>query len=100
MLFEIKNLKFSYSGQEGVALELDNFSVNEGDRIFLRGRSGSGKSTLLNLLAGVLSPPKASVFYRGEDFADLSPAARDQIRASQMGIIFQQFNLIPYLSAE
>lgn len=100
MLFEIKNLKFRYAGQNAVALELDSFTINEGDRIFLRGRSGSGKSTFLNLLAGVLSPPKNSIFYRGEDFASFSPGARDRIRASEMGIIFQQFNLLPYLSAE
>lgn len=100
MLFTIKDLKFKYFGQETPALELSDFSVSEGERIFLRGRSGSGKSTLLNILAGVLTAPKDSVFYRSQDFSSISPAKRDQLRASEMGIIFQQFNLLPYLSAE
>jgi putative ABC transport system ATP-binding protein len=100
MLFVIKDLKFKYAGQETTALELNDFSVSEGERVFLRGRSGSGKSTLLNILAGVLTAPKDSVFYRSQDFSSISPAKRDQLRASEMGIIFQQFNLLPYLSAE
>lgn len=99
MLFEIKNLSFQYPGQNEVALVLDSFSIAEGERIFIRGRSGSGKSTLLNLLSGVLTSPRGSIFYRNEDFSLLTPSRRDQIRANEMGIVFQQFNLLPFLNA-
>ncbi len=100
MLFEIKKLKFKYPSQDSFALELDSFSVSQGERVFVRGRSGSGKSTLLNLLAGVLNAPLGSIFYKGVDFNTYSPNQRDQLRAQEMGVVFQQFNLLPFLTAE
>jgi len=100
MLFEIKNLTFKYPLQNTVALEMDNFSIKQGERVFVRGRSGSGKSTLLNILAGVLTAPSNSIFYKGVDFNSYSPAERDHLRARDMGVVFQQFNLLPFLTAE
>jgi putative ABC transport system ATP-binding protein len=99
MLLEIKNLSFKYSAASVPALVLPEFTLSPSERVFIRGRSGSGKSTLLNILSGVLEAPKASVFYKGQDFSLLSPHDRDRIRAAEMGIIFQQFNLLPFLSA-
>lgn len=100
MLFEIKDLKFKYPSQNSFTLELESFSVSEGERVFVRGRSGSGKSTLLNLLAGVLTAPLGSLFYKDVDFSTYSSAKRDQLRAREMGVVFQQFNLLPFLNAE
>jgi putative ABC transport system ATP-binding protein len=99
MLFEIKKLHFSYPGQRDCALELDSFSLKEGERVFVRGRSGTGKSTLLNLLSGVLVAPLGTLFYKGGDFSLMSATQRDSIRALEMGVIFQQFNLLPFLTA-
>ncbi len=74
------------------------FNANAGDRIFLYGPSGSGKSTLLGLLGGVLSAQSGSINILGNDFTRLSQTQKDRVRADHIGFIFQQFNLIPYLS--
>jgi putative ABC transport system ATP-binding protein len=66
--------------------------------VFLHGPSGCGKSTLLSLLAGVLVAGPGQVRLAGQDWAALSPARRDALRARDLGVIFQQFNLLPYLS--
>jgi putative ABC transport system ATP-binding protein len=65
--------------------------------MFLRGASGSGKSTLLGLLAGVLVPGGGSLAVLGHEMARLSGPARDRLRADPLGVIFQQFNLLPWL---
>ena len=64
----------------------------------LRGPSGSGKSTLLSLLAGVLKAQSGSVRVLGHELGALTDSARDSFRADHIGVIFQMFNLIPYLS--
>ena len=69
-----------------------------GRTLFLHGPSGGGKSTLLGLLAGVLLPRSGSVSLLGQRWSDLSGARRDAFRADHVGYIFQQFNLLPYLS--
>lgn len=66
--------------------------------MFLHGPSGGGKSTLLGLLSGVLLPRTGSVSLLGTRWSDLSGARRDAFRADHLGYIFQQFNLLPYLS--
>lgn len=63
------------------------------------GASGSGKSTLLNLVSGVLTAEHGSAKIDGADIQGLSSKMRDRLRAEKIGYIFQQFNLIPYLSA-
>ena len=76
------------------------FEVREKERIFLFGESGSGKSTLLGLIAGTLVPNNAGrIEILGTAFSGLSASGRDAFRAEHMGVIFQMFNLIPYLSA-
>lgn len=64
----------------------------------MRGPSGSGKSTLLGLIAGVLTPDEGEVRVLGETLSGMSGARRDAIRAAHIGVIFQLFNLLPYLS--
>jgi len=73
-------------------------SVGQGDKIFIQGVSGSGKTTLLSLLAGVLKPDGGRITLLGQDITQMNSAARDRFRADHIGFIFQQFNLIPYLS--
>ncbi|MBX3636186.1 MAG: ATP-binding cassette domain-containing protein [Rubrivivax sp.] len=72
--------------------------IAPGRRLFLHGESGCGKSTLLALLAGVLVAQRGTVSLLGQDWAALAPSARDARRADHVGVIFQQFNLLPYLS--
>ncbi len=79
-------------------LDVDHFSVATGERVFLAGPSGSGKSTLLGLVAGVLAPDAGHVEVLGTDLAGLRGADRDAFRGARIGVIFQMFNLLPYLS--
>ncbi len=79
-------------------MTLPEWTVEKGDRIFLHGPSGSGKTTLLNMLAGVLNADSGDINLLGEDFSSLSSGKRDGFRARHIGVVFQQFNLVPHLS--
>jgi putative ABC transport system ATP-binding protein len=91
-------VRFSWPGRQGFALEVQRFEVGRGESLLLTGPSGSGKSTLLSLLCGVVSPDEGSISVLGTDIARLSAVQRDHFRAEHFGIIFQMFNLLPYLS--
>ena len=101
LAIDIKNLKFDYgnSGNSPI-IQIDQWQVPMGQRIFLHGRSGSGKSTLLNLLCGTLTPQHGDIRLIGSPFSGLSSRKRDKFRAKHIGVVFQQFNLIPYLSVQ
>lgn len=93
---QIQNLKFSYGTTE--ILNIPQFSIGEGEIVFLNGPSGSGKSTLLELIAGVLQSQSGSLNVCGQNLSEMSSAELDHFRAQNVGYIFQSFNLIPYLS--
>ncbi len=92
----IADLRFDWGTSP--CLDIAAFELAAGEQVFLYGPSGSGKSTLLNVLAGVLLPRTGELRILGESLPALSGAARDRFRADHIGLIFQQFNLIPYLS--
>ncbi|MBY6017203.1 ABC transporter ATP-binding protein [Ferrimonas balearica] len=94
---EIHNLHYRWPGS-GRQLRLPKLTLEAGERAMLRGVSGSGKSTLLNLIAGVLRPDDGTLQLTGVELTQLSAGKRDRLRAESMGIVFQQFNLLPYLS--
>ena len=94
---EIRDLRFAWPGGP-VLLDIPEFGLGASERLFLKGPSGSGKSTLLGLIAGVLKPQDGTVRVLGEDMAGLSGPRRDALRADRIGVIFQMFNLVPYLS--
>lgn len=96
-IVEIDALRFAYDSGAPL-LDVAAFRLDAGERLFLRGPSGSGKSTLLGLIAGVLAPDAGRVSVLGNDMATLSGAGRDRVRADHLGVIFQMFNLVPYLS--
>ncbi len=95
---QVQDLTYSWPGDSRPCLQIDDFRIATGERVFLFGPSGSGKTTLLNLLAGLLQPSRGSIHIDGTPLDTLGANARDRFRASHMGIIFQQFNLVPYLS--
>jgi len=95
-LLEVHRLRYAWPGQ-APCLDHVDLGVAAGEPVFLHGPSGSGKSTLLNLLAGVLLPQAGGVSALDTPLATLSAAARDRFRVDHMGLVFQQFNLIPYL---
>ncbi len=94
---DVRDLGFSWHPQQET-LTFPDITVKRGEHLFLHGPSGSGKSTLLSLLAGMLRPASGSVRVLGTDIHRLGASARDQFRADHMGVIFQQFNLVPYLN--
>lgn len=96
-IVRITDLRFSWPGQPPL-LDVSTFQLNAGERLFLRGPSGSGKSTLLGLIAGVLEANQGEISVLGRDMTNLSGSQRDQVRADHLGVIFQLFNLVPYLS--
>ena len=70
--------------------------MREGEKILLLGESGSGKSTLLSLICATLLADRGTVVIGGTEIKTLSGWARDRFRAEQIGVIFQQFNLLPF----
>lgn len=96
----IKDLFFTWSKHSEFALRIPNWQVETGKKVFLYGRSGEGKSTLLNLISGIESRYTGNIQVLGQDMAKLSQRKKDSFRANNIGIIFQQFNLLPYLSAQ
>jgi putative ABC transport system ATP-binding protein len=97
-VLSLANLIFRWPGQAEACLDIAEFQVAANEQVFIHGESGSGKSTLLNLIAGVLLPQRGKIEALGQPMSTLSAAARDRFRVDHIGLIFQQFNLIPYLS--
>lgn len=100
LVVSIQKLSFHYTEAHTPILDIPQWSVASGERVFLHGPSGTGKSTLLNLLAGIALPNSGTIDILGKCMGDLSSRQRDKWRARHIGVVFQQFNLIPYLSAE
>ena len=97
-IIDISNLYFAWRSNAAPVLAIDSLQIEYGERVFIEGPSGSGKSTLLNLLAGIVTPQQGKLKVLNLHLGEMSGAARDRFRADHMGIIFQMFNLIPYLS--
>ncbi|MDR2819509.1 MAG: ABC transporter ATP-binding protein [Desulfovibrio sp.] len=95
---ELRDLAFSWPGQAAPVLHIPLFRLEAGEQVFLSGPSGSGKSTLLGLIGGILQPSGGAARVLGTEISRLSGQARDRFRGDHTGFIFQQFNLVPYLS--
>ncbi|KQQ64415.1 methionine ABC transporter ATP-binding protein [Pseudomonas sp. Leaf127] len=96
-LIELSDLSFNWPGQPPL-LEIPAFRLEAGETLFLKGPSGSGKTTLLGLLGGVQTAGSGSIRLLGQELKGLSASARDRFRVDHTGYIFQQFNLLPFLS--
>ncbi|MEY8233676.1 ABC transporter ATP-binding protein [Oscillospiraceae bacterium 50-16] len=101
MLIKAKKLSKVYGSGENqvVALDKVDLTVAPGDFISIIGPSGSGKSTLLHLLSGLDHPTSGSLTYDGQEIYTLPDKELSAFRRRQMGFIFQQFNLLPVLTA-
>ena len=101
MLIKAKGLSKIYGSGENqvVALDKADLTIAPGDFISIIGPSGSGKSTLLHLLSGLDHPTSGSLTYDGQEIYTLSDKELSAFRRRQMGFIFQQFNLLPVLTA-
>lgn len=96
-VLRVENLRFGY-GRGADLLDVPALTLDANESLFLFGPSGSGKSTLLNLLAGTLRPRAGRIGLGEHELTTGSTARRDRLRADHVGFIFQQFNLLPFLS--
>ncbi|CAH0649697.1 ABC transporter ATP-binding protein [Pseudomonas juntendi] len=96
-LIDVQDLVFAWPGQAPL-LDIPAFRLQAGEALFLKGPSGSGKTTLLGLLGGVNRADQGRIRLLGQDLAALGQGARDRFRVDHTGYIFQQFNLLPFLS--
>jgi len=98
-MITLSDVKFSYgTGDETPVLNIPSWKVLLGETVFIYGPSGSGKSTFLNLLSGMLKITEGELNVFGESLHLLSGKQRDKFRASLVGQVCQDFNLIPYLN--
>jgi putative ABC transport system ATP-binding protein len=99
-MLEINNISKKYKKGSTVFTALDNvsFRVEKGEFISVVGASGSGKSTLLHTIGGLNQPDSGQVLFHGRDIYSMNPQEANLYRKSNVGFVFQQFHLMPYLS--
>lgn len=100
MMLRVAHLKKNYgTGEEATSVLKDvSFDLESGATMALEGESGSGKSTVLHLIAGLDKPTDGSIVLNGTQIAGLSDAESAALRREEVGVVFQQFNLIPSLT--
>ena len=95
---EINNLFFKWDNKKEFNFKIKKLVIESRKKIIILGKSGSGKSTLLNLISGILSPTSGSLVVKNVEINKLSQQKKDQFRANNIGVIFQQFNILDYIS--
>lgn len=101
-MIQATNLNKAYRLNSEVVpiLSIPSFHIKKGERVAIIGPSGSGKSTILHLIGGVLTADSGTLIVNGQDLTKMSERVRDQFRSKHIGYIFQDFHLIPSLTAE
>lgn len=94
----LHDVHFAWQSKGGFKLACPDFTQNKAETVLLLGESGSGKSTLLSLICGIVAPTRGQVCVSGTDVGAMRAGQRDRFRAEEIGVIFQQFNLLPYAS--
>ena len=95
-IIKIDSIRFYWSKKSNFKIFVPNLEIKKGEKVLLLGESGSGKTTLLSLMCGFLNPLSGNISINGNTINQLSSKTRDEYRADNIGIIFQQFNLLPY----
>lgn len=100
-LYKLKNINLNYllNGNNIKILKNINFEIKKNERVAIIGESGSGKTSLLMLMSGLESPTNGSIVFDNEDLSEISEKRRTEIRKKKIGLIFQQFFLIPNYTA-
>lgn len=100
-MLEIQGINKSFGTKDNKTNVLSNvnFTVDKGEFVVIHGESGSGKSTLLNIMAGFEKPDKGEVLINGTDITKLNESKKAVFRRKHIGFVFQQYHLIPELSA-
>ena len=97
-LLEISGLKKAFITPDGArhtVIDVPEFALAERAQVALSGESGLGKTTFLHLIAGILKPDSGTIRLAGQEVSSLGESARDRLRATTLGYIFQTFNLLP-----
>ncbi|MDA8585261.1 ABC transporter ATP-binding protein [Rhodobacteraceae bacterium] len=97
-ILHLKDVRYRWPGRASFGLNVPDLSLAKSETVLLLGESGSGKSTLLSLICGTIIAETGRISVAGTDIASLSAGTRDRFRAEQIGLIFQQFNLLPFAS--
>ena len=95
-ILHLEDVRYRWSGRASFELTIPKLHLKRSETVLLLGESGSGKSTLLSLICGTIIAASGRVFVAGTDIAGLSAGRRDTFRAEQIGLVFQQFNLLPF----
>ncbi len=96
-MIEINDLTFEYPGSD-FRFNLNSLNIKSGKKVALIGPSGYGKTTLLNLLSGILEPIKGTIHLNGTEVTKLADSQRRNFRITNIGFVFQNFELIEYLN--
>lgn len=99
-ILQLKDVRYRWPGRASFGLHVPDLTLARSETVLLLGESGSGKSTLLSLICGTIIAGVGRVCVAGTDIAALSAGRRDRFRAEQIGLIFQQFNLLPFASVQ
>lgn len=98
-MIAVHDARFRYAdGASAVELRIDHFEVTSGEHVAVTGASGSGKTTLLHLIAGLHVPVSGSVEVLGAQLGGMPEAARRNLRRESIGMVFQEFELLAYLT--
>mgnify|MGYP001357388820 FL=1 len=95
-IIKIESLRFQWSKNNNFKIFVPKLEVGKGKKVLFLGESGSGKTTLLSLICGFLEPLSGSISINDKIISDLTSTNKDAYRSDNIGIIFQQFNLLPY----
>jgi putative ABC transport system ATP-binding protein len=96
----LNDIQFSWSKQLTPLFEIDSLNLPQGKTLFIGGPSGCGKSSLLSLITGIQVAKQGTCCVLGVALNELSSSERDRFRGERLGLIFQQFNLLPFLTVQ
>lgn len=101
-ILSVDNLRKSYRSEHTMveALDIEKLSIKQGEFVVITGASGSGKSTLLHMLGSVDEPTSGKIWIEGEELTSMNEKQKAKLRRQKIGIIYQFYNLIPFLSVE
>ena len=100
-IFKLNNINLNYNlnGNNIRVLKNINFEIKKNERVAIIGESGSGKTSLLMLMSGLEKPTTGSIFFQNQDFSKITEDQKTEIRKQKIGLVFQQFYLIPNYTA-
>ena len=100
-LYKLGNINLNYhlNGNDIRVLKNINFEIKKNERVAIIGESGSGKTSLLMLMSGLEKPTSGKIIFNNVNFSEISEEKKTQIRKKEIGLIFQQFYLIPNYTA-